>query len=67
VKTVTLEEAQADPEQVLADAVESGRPAFIQWPGHPPAVVISAEVYGDFVFAAKKELERRRKLYSAGK
>jgi prevent-host-death family protein len=66
VKTVTVQEAQADLEQVLADVVEGGRPTFIQRPGHPPAVVISAEAYGDFVFAAKKERERRRKLYGAG-
>jgi prevent-host-death family protein len=62
---MTVQEAQAELEQVLADAVEGGRPTFIQRPGHPPAVVISAEAYGDFVFAAKKERERRRKLYGA--
>jgi len=66
VKTVTVQEAQADLEQVLADVVEGGRPTFVQWPGHPPAVIISAQAYGDFVFAMKKERERRRKLYGAG-
>ena len=66
VRTMTAQEAQADLEQVLADAVERGQPTFIQRPGHQPAVVISAEAYGDFLFAAKKERERRRKLYGTG-